>query len=98
MDVLNRLRPQFENTGAEKNEEAKKWIDSILDRSIVGQILGVPLNREDAWLVIYSVAKKSNAEFDLQVANFPKINYSDWLISEKKKIPVTVYNKKLLVP
>ncbi len=98
LDVLNRLRPQFENTSAEKNEEAKKWIDSILDKALVSQVLGVPLNRDDAWLVIYLVAKKSNSEYDLLVATFPKINYSDWLITEKKKIPVTVHNKKLLVP
>lgn len=98
LEVLNRLRPQFENIDAQKIEEAQKWVDSIIDKMVVGQILGSPISREDAWLALFYVAKKSDVEFDLQVATFSKLNFSDWLAQEKKKIEVKVYDKSLLVP
>ncbi len=98
LEVFNRLRPQFENMDAQKIEEAQKWVDSIIDKMAVGQILGSPISREDAWLALFYVAKKSDTDFDLQVVTFPKVNFSDWLAQEKKKIDVKVYNKSLLVP
>lgn len=79
-------------------EEAKKWHELLIGNMKEGTVTSAPANREESWLVIHYVKRKSKDEFILEVAFFKKQDFSQWYEKEKAQVNIEIFDKNLQVP
>jgi hypothetical protein len=99
-EVFARIQKDMEKkTNPQKNdEEAQKWFDMVIKPLKVGEVTDAPLNRQEAWLVVHYLHKKSEDKYQLEVVSFPKANYNEWYESEKAKVKIIIHDKSYPLP
>jgi hypothetical protein len=99
-EVFARIQKSMEKkTTPQKNdEEAQKWFDMVIKPMKEGEVTDAPLNRQEAWLVVHYLHKKSEDKYQLEVVSFPKANYNEWYESEKAKVKIIIHDKSYPLP
>ena len=97
----SKVAQKFEADFAMSNSsvtEAQKWYDLLIKDMKEGEITPAPVNREEEWLVIRYVKKKSKDEHEIEVAFFKKLDFSAWLEKEKAQVPVRILDSSYVAP
>jgi len=74
-------------------KDAETWYDQLIQHMEPGQFFSEPVSMGEAYLVIHYVQKINKDEHKIEVAFFPKQNYSQWYAKEEAKIKSEIYDK-----
>ncbi|WP_413578227.1 hypothetical protein ACLVWU_06765 [Bdellovibrio sp. HCB290] len=94
---MEKVLPKRDNAPSASGGEYQKW-QQILAGLEPGQMVPLPLNYGELWLVILFEKKTSPTSFEIVAGAFPKLEYGKWLASEKSKLEIEIYDKTVPSP
>lgn len=73
---------------AEGQQSAEFWIEKVLPRLKLGDMLPEPVDFGEQWLVVKFSKPLSKDKFQMEAVSFPKDSYEEWLAAEKVKVQI----------